>query len=206
MTRKRLAAIVSILAALLTVVTAVVASTALFPAGLAVLCCTAIALAGAWFGVAKRGAARVVALTVAVLALIGAVLLIIADDGLKYLLLIIAGIVIGHLSAHAAFRVPIRRPPAPRPRRPIIFTNPKSGGGKAAKYSLADQARARGFEVVEMGPGDDLEKLVREGITRGADAVAMAGGDGSQAVVAGIAAEPPAVCLHSVGHSQSLRP
>src|SRR3977135_4144193 len=142
MTTRRIAAIVSILAALATLITAVVAAVVLFPAGLAVLGCAALALVAAWYGVARRGAAHVIGLTVAVLALVGAILLIVTDGGLPYLVLIIAGIGIGHLAARAAFRVHVRRPPAPRPERPIVLINPRSGNGKAAKHSLADQARA----------------------------------------------------------------
>ena len=40
-----------------------------------------------------------------------------------------------------------------------------------------------------MTPGQDLEQLVRGAVQRGADALAMAGGDGSQAIVAMVAAE-----------------
>ena len=71
----------------------------------------------------------------------------------------------------------------------MLFYNPKSGGGKATKLSLAREARARGIEPIELGPEADLEELVRSAIAAGADALAMAGGDGSQAVVAAIAAE-----------------
>ena len=71
----------------------------------------------------------------------------------------------------------------------MLFFNPKSGGGKAERFSLADEARARGIEPIELGPPWDLEGLVREAVAAGADALAMAGGDGSQAVVAAIAAE-----------------
>jgi diacylglycerol kinase family enzyme len=199
MTSRRIAAIVSIFAALATLITAVVAAVVLFPAGLAVLGCAALALVAAWYGVARRGAAHVVGLTVAVLALVGAILLIVTDGGLPYLVLIIVGIGVGHLAARAAFRVHVRRPPASRPERPIVLINPRSGNGKAAKYSLADQARARGIEAIEMRPDEKLETLVREGIARGADAVAMAGGDGSQAIVAEIAAEHdlPYACIPS---------
>ena len=38
-------------------------------------------------------------------------------------------------------------------------------------------------------PGDDYAALVRDAVSRGADALAMAGGDGSQAIVAAIASE-----------------
>ena len=72
---------------------------------------------------------------------------------------------------------------------PVLFFNPKSGGGKAERFALADEARARGIEPIELEPGQDLEQLVRGAVADGADGLAMAGGDGSQAVVAAIAAE-----------------
>ena len=71
----------------------------------------------------------------------------------------------------------------------MLFFNPRSGGGKAERFSLAAEARARGIEPIELKPGTDLETLVREAVDRGADGLAMAGGDGSQAIVAAIAAE-----------------
>ena len=79
----------------------------------------------------------------------------------------------------------------------MLFYNPKSGGGKAERFDVAGEARARGIEPIELHLGDDLERLVREAIAGGADAVGMAGGDGSQAVVAAIAAEHglPYVCV-----------
>ena len=80
-------------------------------------------------------------------------------------------------------------PQAPAPQRPVLFFNPKSGGGKAERFSLATEARARGIEPIELGPPWDLEKLVRDAVAGGADGLAMAGGDGSQAIVAAIAAE-----------------
>ena len=87
------------------------------------------------------------------------------------------------MSVHVAL------PGVSAPRNPVLFFNPRSGGGKAERFSLADEARARGIEPIELKPGDDLETLVRGAIDRGADALAMAGGDGSQAIVAAIAAE-----------------
>src|SRR5207244_2015637 len=75
------------------------------------------------------------------------------------------------------------------PQRPVLYFNPLSGGGKAERFHLADEARARGIEPVELRRGDDLSSLVRGAVGRGADGLAMAGGDGSQAIVAGIAAD-----------------
>ena len=86
---------------------------------------------------------------------------------------------------------------APRPRRPVLILNPGSGGGKAARFELAGEARSRGIEPIVFGPGADLERLACEAVADGADALAMAGGDGSQAVVAAVAAEHglPFACI-----------
>jgi diacylglycerol kinase family enzyme len=70
-----------------------------------------------------------------------------------------------------------------------LFYNPLSGGGKAERFHLVAEADRRRIATVELTRGEDLEQLVREAITGGADGLAMAGGDGSQAVVAMIAAE-----------------
>nr|WP_246344533.1 diacylglycerol kinase family protein [Conexibacter arvalis] len=91
--------------------------------------------------------------------------------------------------ARRSFAGRARLPPRAAPRRPVLFFNPKSGGGKAARFALADEARARSIEPIELHPGDDLERLVRDAVAAGADALAMAGGDGSQAIVAAVAAE-----------------
>ena len=67
--------------------------------------------------------------------------------------------------------------------------NLKSGGGKAERFELVDECRARGIEPVVLEPGDDLLELARDAIDGGADVIGMAGGDGSQALVASVAAE-----------------
>ncbi len=75
--------------------------------------------------------------------------------------------------------------------------NPKSGGGKAERFHLADECRQRGIEPVVLKPGDDLLQLAEDAIARGADVIGMAGGDGSQALVASVAARHgvPHVCV-----------
>jgi diacylglycerol kinase family enzyme len=81
----------------------------------------------------------------------------------------------------------------------VLFYNPKSGGGKATRFHLADEARKRGIEPVELKLGEDLRDLVQRAIAGGADALAMAGGDGSQAIVADEAATHglPYACIPS---------
>ena len=75
--------------------------------------------------------------------------------------------------------------------------NPRSGGGKAERFALAEECRRRGIEPVILEPGDDLLDLARGAIDRGADVIGMAGGDGSQALVASVAmaADVPLVCV-----------
>jgi diacylglycerol kinase family enzyme len=79
------------------------------------------------------------------------------------------------------------RQAADPPRRPVLFLNPKSGGGKAVRAGLAERARERGIDVIVFRPGDDLATLVADAVARGADALGVAGGDGSLAVVAAAA-------------------
>jgi diacylglycerol kinase family enzyme len=87
--------------------------------------------------------------------------------------------------------------PADPPQRPVLFVNPKSGGGKAARAGLVERARERGIDVVEVRPESNLATLVDEAVARGADALGMAGGDGSLAVVAAAARAHrlPFVCI-----------
>ena len=91
-----------------------------------------------------------------------------------------------------------RRPvSAQRPQHPVLICNPWSGGGKVAKFGLADLAKDLGVEVIMLDRGLDLEQLARDAIAGGADCLGMAGGDGSQALVASIAIEHdlPFVCV-----------
>jgi diacylglycerol kinase family enzyme len=189
MSRRQAAAIAAIVLAAATVVLAVVVAIEDFPQGVWVVLCLLVAAAAAWFGLVRRGPARLAGLVVAVLALAGGIALIWTHGRLIEDLLVLAGVVLSLGAARAAFVVHVSLPDAPAPKRPVLFYNPKSGGGKAERFHLADEARARQIDSVELGRGDDLESLVRDAVARGADGLAMAGGDGSQAVVASVAAE-----------------
>jgi diacylglycerol kinase family enzyme len=198
-TYRRLAAVVALAAALGTAVVIGIAATDDFPRGLLVLLCGLAAAASSWEGVLRRGWGRLAGVALAVAALAGAVLLLSGDGFLRYLLVLALGVLVWHLGARRAFSTSVALPPAGRPRHPVLFVNPRSGDGKAARFRLAQEARARGIEPVELQPGDDLPTLVRTAVAAGADAVAMAGGDGSQAAVAAIAAERdlPFACIPS---------
>jgi diacylglycerol kinase family enzyme len=80
-------------------------------------------------------------------------------------------------------------PAVPSPDRPVLFVNPRSGDGTAARVGLVEQARERGIEVVVLDPAGRLADLVADAVADGADALGMAGGDGSMATVAAAAAE-----------------
>lgn len=189
MLNTRLWAAGALLAAIATVVLAAAVAVAHFPAGLAVLACAVAAVCAAWWAVRRRGAARTTGMAAAALLLAGAVTLIIVEGHVIEDLLIAAGVAVALSAARMAFRVNAPLPRAERPARPVLFYNPLSGGGKAKRFHLANEARRRRIEAIELRRGDDLEQLVRAAVAQGADALAMAGGDGSQAVVAMVAAE-----------------
>ena len=79
----------------------------------------------------------------------------------------------------------------------MLFVNAASGGGKAARAALADRARERGISVTVLRPDQSLESLVGEAVEAGADALGIAGGDGSLAIVAATALAHglPFVCV-----------
>jgi diacylglycerol kinase family enzyme len=79
----------------------------------------------------------------------------------------------------------------------VLFVNPKSGGGKAARAGLPEQARERGIEVIVTGPDQTLATVADQAVAHSADALGVAGGDGSLAVVAAAARAHglPFVCV-----------
>ena len=189
MRRRQLAAIVALAVGMATIVLGIAVAVSEFPRGLVLLGCVVVAAAAAWYGVLRRGAERVVGLAIAALALAGALVVLIANGAPFVDLLVVAGLLVSLAAARATLAVHVDLPDAPAPQRPVLFFNPKSGGGKAERFAVAAEARARGIEPIELGPPWDLEQLVREAVAGGADGLAMAGGDGSQAVVAALAAE-----------------
>jgi diacylglycerol kinase family enzyme len=170
-----------------------------FPNGLTVLACGLAAVCSAWYGLRRRGSPRVVGVAGAVLCIGAAVVLMIIEGRILGDLLLLASIAGGLAAARQAFSVHADMPRAAQPQHAVLFYNPKSGGGKAERFKLPEQARLRGIEPIELKPGEDLEALVRDAVSGGADALAMAGGDGSQAIVAMVAAEfdLPYACIPS---------
>ncbi len=138
-----------------------------------------------------RGAVRWLGALVMLLGVTGAVLLLIAGD----LILVLAAIFLLSALAAAAASVALRphpyRPPEHRvrpPAKPFFLMNRWSGGGKVGQFDLDEQARSLGAEVVMLEPGMDITETVEKAVADGADLVGAAGGDGTQALVAQVAA------------------
>ncbi|MET0865536.1 MAG: diacylglycerol kinase family protein [Nakamurella sp.] len=155
----------------------------------------ALVLAGLFWFLAKRGLARSLGLAVAILA-VGTLIFVYArSDVLIVALIAVVLFAIGAAAARLALQTDddtwMPEVDAPPAHHPFIVMNPHSGGGKVVKFDLQAKAEALGAEVALMeGPGHvDVAALVRDAITRGADLLGVAGGDGTQALVAGIAAE-----------------
>ena len=76
----------------------------------------------------------------------------------------------------------------------FLLINPRSGRGSPSADELADAAHGQGLETRVLGEGDDAAALAR---AAEADALGMAGGDGSLAPVAEVAIdrELPFVCV-----------
>jgi diacylglycerol kinase family enzyme len=82
-------------------------------------------------------------------------------------------------------------PAQPPVTHPFFIMNPRSGGGKVGKFDLKRKAEGLGAEVFLMeGPEEvDVAAVARDAVARGADLLGAAGGDGTQALVAEVAAE-----------------
>jgi len=186
---QRLWALAAVVLSLGTVVLAVVVFITNFPRGLTVLVCVVLAAGVAWWGIQRRGATRSIALVVAGALLLGAIALIVFEGAALQDAIVLVAFGAALYAAREGLKPHAEWPRAEPPDRAVLFYNPKSGGGKAERFHLADEARKRGIEPIELQRGQDLETLVRDAVARGADGLAMAGGDGSQAIVAMVAAE-----------------
>lgn len=151
----------------------------------------AVLVVAAWFAVSRRGTMRVLALVVAAAALASFAVVMVTNQAVRVL---VVGLLLTAASAAAA-RValaprptdPGRAPTAPRPQHAVLIMNPKSGGGKVERFELERRCRERGIEPVVLVPGSDLLAIAEDAVRRGADVIGMAGGDGSQALVASVA-------------------
>lgn len=204
---QRLAAILSILLFAVGALLLVVLLSDQLDALALALISLAASVVGAWWLLTDSGILRVFS---PIPLLVGFGLLILsftlAVDGADAVFLRALAVVVVIGSAIALARFAIRRPPMvyaqdtgrmDPPAHPVLLCNPWSGGGKVDSFGLVSLAEELGVEVVMLEHGLDLEQLTRDAVARGADCLGMAGGDGSQALVASVAVEHdlPFVCI-----------
>ncbi|WP_030410903.1 diacylglycerol/lipid kinase family protein [Streptomyces sp. NRRL S-1448] len=156
----------------------------------------AVSAAAGWWALSRRGVARGVALVLALLAPV-AVLVSYVAAHLLWLVLVSLGLWLlaaaagwAALRADAVARASPGRP-VPPPERACLLMNPRSGGGKVGRFGLREKAEALGAEVLLLDAArhGDVAGLARDALARGADLLGVAGGDGTQALVAAVAAE-----------------
>jgi diacylglycerol kinase family enzyme len=149
-----------------------------------------VAVIAAWYILSRRGVVRAIAAVVAALALLVFAAIVVAGEGVSALVvgLLLAAVSVG--AASYALRPLAVNSAAERglnARHPVLLMNLKSGGGKAERFGLVELCRQRGIEPIVLHPGDDLRQLAEDAVAGGADLLGMAGGDGSQALVASVA-------------------
>ncbi|MFC8046412.1 diacylglycerol/lipid kinase family protein [Nocardia sp. NPDC057353] len=157
-------------------------------------CGVAVTVAALYWALTRRGVLRAAAVGAAVAAPIVVVVVFVRAHLLWVVLLAAGFAVLALLAARAALRRPhdpVLEHLAPDVERPFLIMNPRSGGGKVTKFDLRRRAEALGAEVALLdGPEPvDVVELARAAVARGADLLGVAGGDGTQALVAGVAAE-----------------
>jgi diacylglycerol kinase family enzyme len=192
---RRLSAIVALVAVVAVLAVAVVGLRQRPLVLLVAIACLGVAIGAAAYALTRTGARRLVAAAVAVLALAAPLALVVAYGRLLQLLLLVALVAVAAVATrHALGRDLTSLKSGPTPGtivgpavRPVLLMNPKSGGGKVERFHLVEEARRRGIEPVVLGPGDDLLELAERAVAGGADVLGMAGGDGSQALVASVA-------------------
>ncbi len=203
---ERLAAAIALLAVAAAVVLLLVGVVVHLGTALIALVCLAVCVSAGWYAVARRGLVRYLALGAALASVAGLITaMVFASLSLARILDVLVlgavSVAAGRLALHRSSierqAASARVTPAARPARPVLIMNPKSGGGKAVTSGLEKHCAERGIQPVVLRPGDDLRQLAEDAIARGADAIGMAGGDGSQALVASVAARHgvPHVCV-----------
>ena len=188
----RLALVAGLAAVVILLVFAGAKSVALLGAGLAGL---AISAASLWWALTLRGIGRLLAFTLAVVAPL-AVLALYAWAELLWVVVVslalwALGVSVGGaaLSRDTEQAGPLEMRTAP-PKRPFLIMNPRSGGGKVGKFHLREKAEALDADVLLLDTArqQDVVAIADKAVERGADLLGVAGGDGTQALVAGVAA------------------
>jgi diacylglycerol kinase family enzyme len=162
----------------------------------------ALALVGAagWLALTRRGVVRVVGIAFVLAALAAGAVALVVRGAVNELIALAATLAVFGAATRFALRRAARADRSARPvvraptarrggsERCVLLMNPRSGGGKVERFDLVIEAKQRGIDPVLLEPGDDLVALAREAASS-ANVIGMAGGDGSQALVAQVAIE-----------------
>jgi diacylglycerol kinase family enzyme len=195
--RRWLARLSFLLAAAAMAILAIFAGLASFAMLAAGLASAVVSAAAAFWFLARRGVGRWMAFGL----LVASPLAVIVTFAFARLLWVAAASAAAWLLAGFSARAALAPEPAdwqmpeypaePPADRPFFIMNPRSGGGKVAKFDLKRKAEDLGATVYLMnGPGTvDVAQVARQAVMDGADLLGVAGGDGTQAVAAAVAAE-----------------
>jgi diacylglycerol kinase family enzyme len=187
---RRLAAVMAVVAPIVAVVVSLEVAVR-HPGHLAVLLLSiAVGTLSAWYVLTRRGILRIVAVVFAVTA-VAAVIMVSLSVLLAQVALLVVFLATGRYAlgaeAEALFEAGCRAHRVGAARHGVLIVNPNSGAGKATRLNLLAESRRRGIEPMMLRPGDDLSMLAERAVADGADVLGMAGGDGSQALVAAVA-------------------
>ncbi|MFJ6948460.1 diacylglycerol/lipid kinase family protein, partial [Streptomyces wuyuanensis] len=163
---------------------------------LLVLAGTVVTAAALWWALTRRGPVRILAALLAVAAPLTVIWLQIRSGVLWVMVLCLALGAVAAWAGWEALALDTRRKGRPavaarRAARPFLIMNPRSGGGKVERFGLKERAERAGAEVFLLDPDhpSDVAAVARKAVADGADLLGVAGGDGTQALVAGVAAE-----------------
>jgi diacylglycerol kinase family enzyme len=202
-TRPRMSQRVAAIGAILVAAVVVVATIASAPTDLRLLAVLLplipVALAAAWYTITRTGGRRQLAMVVLAATASGFVAVAFIEGARSAViaaarvLMLVAAVLLARFALGRDVRS-LKRADSPGTAVPpavhgVLIVNLKSGAGNVERHHVVEHCHQRGIEVVVLRPGDDLEQLAGAAIDAGADAIGMAGGDGSQAVVASVAAE-----------------
>ena len=200
---RRLAAVLALISLMAAAVVTVIALSSVVLVLILALVAVVIVGVGGWYVVTTHGPGRVVGLVLMAVG-VGVLVAGLANRDVRWpsLVSIVALVGISVISARHALgrdRANLRATPPPgRPvgpaRHGVLIVNPQSGDGVANSVGLVEAARRRGIETLVFDDDKDLAELAHEAIAGGADVIGVAGGDGSQALVAALAME------HDIAH------
>ena len=152
-----------------------------------------VSLAAAFSFLSRRGPLRWLSLAVFAAAPLAVAVVYALYSLLWVALAAAAGWLLAAMTARAALagepaewqmpEFPVRRPA----RHPFLIMNPRAGGGKVGRFDLQRKAEDLGAEVFLLDSAEpvDVAAVACAAVARGADLLGVAGGDGTQALVAG---------------------